>query len=187
MLFGDGSPLGSDDLKALDALHDYMRANQVAFEWEAGDALILDNNSVLHSRQSFTPPRRVLASLCGPPADAKRGVASANSAEKAPNVPSLALPSRDRIPVLGVGLWKVPCGERPNDVGYSTLYREARFPARQVPRGECAQLVVDAIKAGYRHLDCAADYANEAEVGAGIAAAISEGLVRRESPTGVRQ
>ena len=64
---------------------------------------------------------------------------------------------------------------------------ERRFPARQVPRGECAQLVVDAIKAGYRHLDCAADYANEAEVGAGIAAAIGEGLVRRESPTGVRQ
>ena len=162
MLFGDGSPLGSDDLKALDAVHDYMRANQVAFDWEAGDALILDNNSVLHSRQSFTPPRRVLASLCGPPADAKRGVASANSAAEAPNVPSLALPSRDRIPVLGVGLWKVP-------------------------RGECAQLVVDAIRAGYRHLDCAADYANEAEVGAGIAAAIGEGLARREGPTRIRQ
>ena len=43
-----------------------------------------------------------------------------------------------------------------------------------------AALVVEAIRVGYRHLDCACDYGNEAEVGAGIAQAIAEGLVTRE-------
>jgi len=33
---------------------------------------------------------------------------------------------------------------------------------------------------GYRHLDCACDYGNEAEVGEGIRQAIAEGLVTRE-------
>ncbi len=43
-----------------------------------------------------------------------------------------------------------------------------------------ADTVVAAISAGYRHLDCAADYGNEVEVGQGIARAIKEGLVKRE-------
>jgi D-xylose reductase len=37
-----------------------------------------------------------------------------------------------------------------------------------------------AIGAGYRHLDCACDYGNEREVGAGIAAALRAGLCRRD-------
>jgi len=39
--------------------------------------------------------------------------------------------------------------------------------------------VKDAIAAGYRHLDCACDYGNEAEVGAGVRAALGAGLCRR--------
>ena len=61
-------------------------------------------------------------------------------------IPSLTLASGDRMPVLGLGLWKVG-------------------------RGETADLVQAAIRAGYRHLDCACDYGNEAEVGHGIRAA----------------
>ena len=38
---------------------------------------------------------------------------------------------------------------------------------------------LQAIKCGYRHLDCACDYGNEGEVGAGIKQAIDEGLVKR--------
>lgn len=59
------------------------------------------------------------------------------------------------MPTVGLGLWKIP--------------KEA-----------CEETVVAAIKAGYRHLDCACDYGNEAEVGRGIKRAIAEGLVKRE-------
>ena len=37
-----------------------------------------------------------------------------------------------------------------------------------------------AIGAGYRHLDCACDYGNEREVGAGIATALRDKLCRRD-------
>ena len=35
----------------------------VAFSWQPGDVLLLDNRTVMHSRQSFDGPRRILASL----------------------------------------------------------------------------------------------------------------------------
>lgn len=59
------------------------------------------------------------------------------------------------IPAVGFGLWKVATDT-------------------------CADTVFEAIKAGYRHLDCAADYGNEKQVGEGIARAINEGLCARE-------
>ncbi len=59
------------------------------------------------------------------------------------------------MPSVGLGLWKID-------------------PAN------VAQAVFDAIKAGYRHLDSAADYGNEAQVGEGIARAIGEGLCTRD-------
>ena len=63
---------------------------------------------------------------------------------------------KDQImPAVGFGLWKLD-----ND--------------------KAADLVYSAIKSGYRHLDCAADYGNEKQVGEGIARAIAEGLCCRE-------
>jgi D-xylose reductase len=70
-------------------------------------------------------------------------------------VPVIKLISGDQLPTVGLGFWKVP-------------------------RDAAAALTVEAIRAGYRHLDCACDYGNEAEVGAGIRAAIEQGLCRRE-------
>lgn len=61
----------------------------------------------------------------------------------------------ETIPSVGFGFWKV-AREEASDVAY------------------------EAIKAGYRHLDCAADYGNELEVGEGIARAIADRLVTRE-------
>jgi D-xylose reductase len=70
-------------------------------------------------------------------------------------VPSLELASDDRMPVVGLGFWKV---------------------ARPI----AANLVQQAIRSGYRHLDCACDYGNEADVGAGIRAAVAANACRRE-------
>uniref|UniRef100_A0A0D6R1C1 TauD/TfdA-like domain-containing protein n=1 Tax=Araucaria cunninghamii TaxID=56994 RepID=A0A0D6R1C1_ARACU len=59
--FGDGTPLPKDVMLAcLKILED----ESVAFPWHRGDVLLLDNLAVLHSRRSFEPPRRILASLC---------------------------------------------------------------------------------------------------------------------------
>ncbi len=60
-----------------------------------------------------------------------------------------------KIPPVGFGLWKIP-------------------PT------ECADAVYQAIKTGYRHLDSAADYANEKYVGEGIKRALDDGLCSRE-------
>jgi D-xylose reductase len=71
------------------------------------------------------------------------------------NTPHIVLPDGGRLPAVGMGLWKVP------------------GPA-------AAGLVRQALRTGYRHLDCACDYGNEAEVGAGVAAALAAGECRRD-------
>jgi len=59
------------------------------------------------------------------------------------------------MPSVGLGLWKID-------------------------GSETAGAVVDAIELGYRHLDSAADYGNEKQVGEGIRAALESGLCKRE-------
>ena len=59
------------------------------------------------------------------------------------------------IPRIGFGLWKIP-------------------------NEQCATVVYQAIKNGYRHFDSASDYGNEKEVGDGIKRAIDEGLCSRD-------
>lgn len=71
------------------------------------------------------------------------------------NTPHLALAGGGQLPAVGLGFWKVP-------------------------KPDAAGLVRQAIRTGYRHLDCACDYGNEAEVGAGISAALSAGDCRRD-------
>ena len=68
---------------------------------------------------------------------------------------TVAFANGDRMPLLGLGTWKAAPGE----VGAA---------------------VREAIRLGYRHIDCASVYGNEPEVGAAIRGAIAAGEVRRE-------
>jgi alcohol dehydrogenase (NADP+) len=64
--------------------------------------------------------------------------------------PALALQSGRRMPLVGLGTWQ----SKPGEVGAA---------------------VRAALRAGYRHLDCAAAYGNEAEVGAVLAEMVGDG------------
>jgi len=68
---------------------------------------------------------------------------------------ALRFSNGDTMPALGLGTWQAP----PGDVGGA---------------------VRAALELGYRHIDCAAIYGNEPEVGAALSQAFADGLVRRE-------
>ncbi|EAU81725.1 D-xylose reductase [Coprinopsis cinerea okayama7 len=72
-------------------------------------------------------------------------------------VPKIKLNNGQEIPQVGFGLWKVT--------------------------ENTADVVYNAIKAGYRLFDGAFDYGNEKEAGQGIKRAIDEGIVKREDLT----
>jgi len=58
--FGDDTLLNKECVKRVDEI---LNENCIAFKWEKNDVLLVDNKLVLHSRKSFVPPRRVLATL----------------------------------------------------------------------------------------------------------------------------
>ena len=68
---------------------------------------------------------------------------------------TLELHGGDPMPALGLGTWK----SAPGEVGAA---------------------VEEALRIGYRHLDCAAIYGNEAEIGEALARCFAKGLVSRE-------
>jgi len=57
---GDDSPVNGD---ALLATSKAMTEACVAFQWQQGDVLIIDNALVMHSRRPFSGSRRILASI----------------------------------------------------------------------------------------------------------------------------
>ncbi|XP_068047955.1 aldo-keto reductase family 1 member B1-like isoform X1 [Anomalospiza imberbis] len=67
----------------------------------------------------------------------------------------LELPTRGRMPILGLGTW-------------------------QALQGTARDAVKFAIDVGYRHFDCAYMYQNESEIGDALRQKMEEGVVRRE-------
>lgn len=146
LLFGNGDAM---DLDVLQSVADFMKEHRVLYTWKQGDILAINNRLVMHSREPFTGPRRVLASIWGPPHESISKEHPPTALGLRPN--SYFLPLTPHDPLV-FGFWKVG-----KDICEDVTYR--------------------AIQAGYRRLDCACDYGNEEQVGRGIARAINEGLV----------
>ncbi|CAN0921687.1 Clavaminate synthase-like protein At3g21360 [Linum grandiflorum] len=59
--FGDGGFLPEEAVRDCERI---FQEESVAVPWKKGDVLLLDNRAVLHARNPFDPPRKILASLC---------------------------------------------------------------------------------------------------------------------------
>lgn len=68
---------------------------------------------------------------------------------------TLTFHNNDTMPMLGLGTWKSEPGQ---------VY----------------EAVLHALRVGYRHIDCAAIYGNEKEVGAALSEALSKGILSRD-------
>lgn len=68
---------------------------------------------------------------------------------------TLTFSNGDTLPAIGLGTWK------------------------SAP-GEVHRAVVEALNAGYRHIDCAAIYGNEPEIGQALREVLDQGTVKRE-------
>ena len=69
--------------------------------------------------------------------------------------------------------------ERGRDLAPDVTIPYLGFGTYLIPDGEAAAAVHEAIRAGYRHIDTAEFYQNEAGVGEGIRRALADGLVSR--------
>lgn len=58
--FGDGAEIGED---VLAHVRDAFEAATIAFPWQQGDVLILDNMLVAHAREPYRGPRRILTAM----------------------------------------------------------------------------------------------------------------------------
>lgn len=59
--WGDGTPISAQDIKAL---RDIYRANEVCFDWQEGDVLLIDNIRCVHGRRPILAPQRVNVGVC---------------------------------------------------------------------------------------------------------------------------
>ena len=64
VVLGDGSCLDAHAMASAVAI---MRDEATAVPWAVGDVLCVDNHVCMHSRNTFVPPRRILASLGAKP------------------------------------------------------------------------------------------------------------------------
>ena len=65
IVHADGRPLEAEVLHALVEVAERARRDSDRFAWQRGDVLAIHNGSVMHSRDAFDPPRRILVCLVG--------------------------------------------------------------------------------------------------------------------------
>ena len=58
--FGDG---GEFDPEVIAQCFEILKENCVEFKWQRGDVILLDNMLILHGRNTYQPPRRILAAI----------------------------------------------------------------------------------------------------------------------------
>ena len=90
------------DESILESIAQFMEQNKVSYQWQKGDIFALNNRLVMHSRNSFTGPRRVYAAMFG---DARKKDCTGNPSEPCPKA---ALKISD--PTI-YGLWKLEKAE----------------------------------------------------------------------------
>ncbi|HEX6285127.1 MAG TPA: TauD/TfdA family dioxygenase, partial [Pyrinomonadaceae bacterium] len=61
--YGDGSPI---EPSVVEEIYEVYRQEQVAFDWQAGDILMLDNMLVAHGREPFVAPREIAVAMAEP-------------------------------------------------------------------------------------------------------------------------
>ena len=75
--------------------------------------------------------------------------------DKTIDTDGIVLADGGTLPSIGLGTWKIP-------------------------NESTASIIHEAIRVGYRHLDCACDYGNEVEVGEGLSKALADGTCQRD-------
>jgi D-xylose reductase len=99
--FGDDSPM---PVAVLDDIATFMEKNKISHVWRKGDILALNNRLVMHSRNTFTGPRRIYASIWG-------GLRNPDQSAGALNQVVISSEPEPQDPLV-FGFWKVPDGEK---------------------------------------------------------------------------
>ena len=99
--FGDDAEM---PVPVLEDIADYMEKNKFSHKWRKGDVLALNNRLVMHSRNTFTGPRRIYASIWGGPREIEPHPDASNQVV-------LSSGSEPADPLI-FGFWKVSEGEK---------------------------------------------------------------------------
>lgn len=71
--YGDGSPIDEETLNTIKTIYE---ENAIAFKWQKGDLLLLDNMLFTHGRKTFSGERKVLVGMVQPYSSVKPDIAA---------------------------------------------------------------------------------------------------------------
>ena len=64
-IYGDGSQLDRDCKNSLYTIGQWAMKNSYKVQWQKHDVLVLYNKTIMHARENFVPPRKIMVSLVG--------------------------------------------------------------------------------------------------------------------------